>query len=173
MDISVIDAKKTTADHGIIIGGDTAPAKMIEFMNLRCPYCKQWFEESYELLESAVKNNKVQRVIKLFNKEKESLQRGNVMHQYVSRKNPQQALADIAEIFSTQSEWGDLSLEDVAVFAEERLQLKKQDSNGQFEEIAAEADAANIKFVPTVIVNEHIFDESVTKEQLAEYLEPV
>ncbi|MEJ1329830.1 thioredoxin domain-containing protein [Latilactobacillus sakei] len=29
-----------------------------------------------------------------------------------------------------------------------------------------EAQAANIKFVPTIIVSEHIFDESITPEEL-------
>ncbi|HBM5638150.1 TPA: thioredoxin domain-containing protein, partial [Enterococcus faecium] len=54
MDISVIDATKTNTQKGILYGSSNAPKKMVEFINLSCPYCRQWFEESYELLEEAV-----------------------------------------------------------------------------------------------------------------------
>ena len=43
---------------------------MIEFINVRCPYCRKWFEESKELLAQSVKSGKVERIIKLFDKEK-------------------------------------------------------------------------------------------------------
>ena len=43
---------------------------MIEFINVRCPYCRKWFEESEELLAQSVKSGKVERIIKLFDKEK-------------------------------------------------------------------------------------------------------
>ena len=32
--------------------------------------------------------------------------------------------------------------------------------------VIAEANAAHIQFVPTIIIGEHIFDESVTEEEL-------
>ena len=50
MDISVIKGKLVNDFNGIKIGSDTAPKRLIEFINLRCPYCKQWFEESYDTL---------------------------------------------------------------------------------------------------------------------------
>ena len=75
MDISVIKAEKTTTANSIMYGEDQAPKKMIEFINLACPYCRQWFNDSFDLLEEAVEAGKIQRVIKLFDKEKESLQR--------------------------------------------------------------------------------------------------
>ena len=36
----------------------------------------------------------------------------------------------------------------------------------QLAAIVDEAQAANIKFVPTIIAGEHIFDESITPEEL-------
>ena len=87
MDISVIDATKVNTETGLHIGESNAPVKMIEFINVRCPYCRKWFEESEELLAQSVKSGKVERIIKLFDKEKESLQRGNVMHHYIQRLN--------------------------------------------------------------------------------------
>ena len=49
MDISVIDATKVNTETGLHIGESNAPVKMIEFINVRCPYCRKWFEESEEL----------------------------------------------------------------------------------------------------------------------------
>ena len=37
--------------------------------------------------------------------------------------------------------------------------------------VIAEANAAHIQFVPTIIIGEHIFDESVTEEELRGYIE--
>ena len=79
MDISVIKASLVNDFNGVKIGSDTAPKRLIEFINLRCPYCKQWFEESYDTLDQAVAEVKIQRIIKLLDKDKISLHRGYVM----------------------------------------------------------------------------------------------
>lgn len=171
MDISVIDATKVTPKNGLILGKDTAPVKMVEFMNVRCPYCKKWFEESFDLLNEYVNSGKVQRVIKLLDKEKESLQRGNVIHHQINYDFPEKALTDLKKIYATQDQWGNLSLADVAIFAEDRLQLSKNKNSAIVESVIAEAEAATIKFVPTIVIGEHIFDESVTKDELISYLD--
>ncbi|NGW68846.1 thioredoxin domain-containing protein, partial [Staphylococcus aureus] len=101
MDISVIDATKVNTETGLHIGERNAPVKMIEFINVRCPYCRKWFEESEELLAQSVKSGKVERIIKLFDKEKESLQRGNVMHHYIDYSAPEQALSALHKMFAT------------------------------------------------------------------------
>lgn len=171
MDISIIDATKVTTENGLVIGKDSAPIKMVEFMNVRCPYCKKWFEDSFDLLNDYVNEGKVQRIIKLFDKEKESLQRGNIMHHYIDYDLPEKGLLNLKQMYDTQNQWGKLSLEDVAAFAENNLQLTKKENPKIIDAVIAEAGAANIKFVPTVIIGEHIFDESVTKDELISYLE--
>lgn len=170
MDISVIDATKVTSENGIKIGSDDAQKKMIEFINLRCPFCKKWFEESYELLEEAVAEGKVQRIIKLFDKEKESLQRGNVMQHHISYDQPDLAIKEIKTAFDSQDDWAELTLEEVAAYAEKELGFKDQTNEMMIQGIIQEAEAANIKFVPTVVVNEHIFDENITQDELKEIL---
>lgn len=170
MDISVIDGTKVTTKNGLIIGSDSAPVKIVEFMNIRCPYCKQWFEESKETLEQAVADGKVQRIIKLLDKDKESLQRGNVMHHHIDYDYPEKALTAIEEIYKTQDLWGNLSLEEVATFAETNLSLVENTQTELVNSIIDEANQANIKFVPTVVIGEHIFDESISKEELISYL---
>ncbi|MGG5315973.1 thioredoxin domain-containing protein [Enterococcus sp. AZ072] len=169
MDISVIKPEFVNDWNGIKIGSDHAPKRIIEFMNLRCPFCKQWFEESQEMLAQAVTDEKVQRIIKLLDKDKESLQRGNIMHEYISN-DPAVTLQQIQQVYLSQDDWKELSLEQVADYAEKILHLKQQPNQSLQQEIRNEAEQANIKFVPTVLVDEHIFDESVTREQLREYL---
>ena len=171
MDISIIKADKTNTETGIHYGNLDAPKKMAEFINLACPYCRQWFNESYELLEEAVSKGRLQRVIKLFDKEKESLQRGNVMHHYIDYSAPEQALSALHKMFATQDEWGNLTLEEVATYAEKNLGLKEQKDATLVSAVIAEANAAHIQFVPTIIIGENIFDESVTEEELRGYIE--
>ncbi|EME8207552.1 DsbA family protein [Enterococcus faecium] len=171
MDTSVIDATKTTTEKGITYGSSDAPKKMIEFINLACPYCRQWFEESHELLEEAVQSGQLQRVIKLFDKEKESLQRGNVMHRYITISDGQQAIKEIKQIFDTQDEWKHLSLQGVADFAADKLGLAEQKNEQLSQAIINEAEQAHIRFVPTVILGKEIFDESISKEKLKELIQ--
>lgn len=170
MDISIIDPSKVTQTYGLKIGNEQALKKTIEFINLRCPYCKKWFEESLDLLNDYSEQGKVQRIIKLYDKEKLSLQRGNVMQHHISYRHPKKALEEIKQIFDTQDEWGELSLEKVAEFAEKGLGLTEQLHPEIVENIIYEANEANIQFVPTIIVEKHIFDESVTLDELKEYL---
>ncbi|MGC6770159.1 DsbA family protein [Enterococcus sp. LJL128] len=171
MDISQIDASKVTEENGLIIGRDSAPVKMIEFMNVRCPYCRQWFNEYDDMLTTYVNNGKLQRIIKLFDKEKESLQRGNMMHRFINYDLPLKGLTDLRQIYATQDKWGDMSLTHVAEFAQNNLGLQEMDNRAVSQAVIDEAVAANIQFVPTIIIDQHIFDESVTKEELIAYIE--
>lgn len=170
MDISIINADETNGDVGLMIGDKNAKKTLVEFINLRCPYCRQWFLEHEKLLEAEVANGNLKRVIKLYNKDKESLQRGNVMHQYVTKGDAKKALADIKKIFLSQELWGDLPLESVEKFATENLKLENYEDELTQKAIITEAQRANIQFVPTMIINNHIFDESISDETLLEYL---
>ena len=107
----------------------------------------------------------------MFDKEKETLQPGNVMHHHIDYDSPEKSLLDLKQMYDTQKLWGQLSLEDVAIFAQDNFQLTEQKNPAMADAVIAEANAANIKFVPTIIIGEHIFDESVTREELIRYIE--
>ncbi|MDT2595839.1 thioredoxin domain-containing protein [Enterococcus dongliensis] len=169
MDISIIKAEFVNDFNGIKIGSNTAPKRLIEFLNLRCPYCKQWFVESSDTLNQAVAEGKIQRVIKLLDKDKISLQRGNIMHEYIS-SDPKKALFQIQQAFETQEIWGDFELEAVAAYAEKNLHLTQQANQNLQQEIRNEAEQANINFVPTIILGEHIFDEAIDETTLHSYI---
>lgn len=171
MDISKIKASEVGTEFGFKIGAKDAPVKVIEFINIRCPYCKKWHEESKAVLTKFVEEGKVQRIIKHFDKEKPSLQKGNVCHHHLDYQNPEKALKDIDFLFEHQHQWGDLTNEEVATYVEEKLGLKNQPNEAQINGIIAEAEAANIFFVPTVIVGDHIFDEHITTDELTNLIE--
>lgn len=170
MDISVIDATKTNKTTGIYYGDATAPKTTIEFLNLACPYCKKWFEESFSTLESSVQEGKVNRLIKLFDKEKESLQRGNVMHHHITTNDGKKALVEIKHIFETQEQWKNLSLEEVAQYATEELGLTYQPDMEMAKAIIDEANTAHIQFVPTILLDQTIFDEGIALDELTSLL---
>lgn len=169
MDISVIKADQVTAQLGITVG-ETGEHQSLEFINVRCPYSKKWFEQSNEMLSVAVSQGKLQRVIKLFDKEKPLLQTGNVMHRFVSKTNGQQAILDLTKIFETQDIWGDLSFDAVEKYAKETLNLTLQEDPETTKKVIKEAAKANIQFVPTIILGKEIFDENLSLEALAQFL---
>lgn len=171
MDISKIDASKVGLEYGFKIGNDEAPVKVIEFINLACPYCKQWHDLSKETLDAYVKSGKIQRIIKHFDKEKPSLQKGNVVHHHLDYNNPEKALETMNFLFDHQADWHHLTNEEVAEYAEKELLLTNQPNEAQINGIIQEAEAATIFFVPTVIIGEHIFDEHITAEELATIIE--
>ncbi|MDH6363204.1 protein-disulfide isomerase [Enterococcus sp. PF1-24] len=167
MDISKIDTTNLNLKNGIKIGSDTANKQIIEFINVSCPYCKKWFFDSLEILQTAVTNGEIQRVIKLFDKEKASLQAGNVMHHYINQTDSQAALFTLEKLYTTQSQWKNLPLEEVSIFAEKELHLTKEPHHTQTATaIIAEAQQANIQFVPTLVLQQNIFDENITQAAL-------
>ncbi|WP_099223131.1 DsbA family protein [Listeria costaricensis] len=167
MDISQIKAEKVTPEIGIHLSkSEAAKVKVLSFVNLRCPFCRKWHQDSRDVLAKFIDEGKIELVIKPFDKEKESLQPGNVAHKYLNYETPFETLVAIDRIYETQDEWGNLPLEEVAAFMEEKLGLTRQNNEQAEQAIIQEAGEANVVFVPTVIVGEHIFDEHITPEEL-------
>ena len=66
---------------------------------------------------------------------------------------------------------GKLNLRRSSDVLKKNLGLKEQKDATLVSAVIAEANAAHIQFVPTIIIGEHIFDESVTEEELRGYIE--
>lgn len=172
MDISTIKAEKVNTAIGIKIGSENAPVKVIEFINLKCPYCKMWYEGSKDLLAEYVLAGKVQRIIKHFDKEKPSLKKGNVLHRYLDYTNPEKALEEIDYFFAHQDEWGSLGdFDAIAEYAEEKRGLSLQSNELEAQDIIKEANEAKVVFVPTVFIEKEIFDEHITPQELKDLIE--
>lgn len=172
MDISNIKANQVNTTTGIKIGSENAPVKVIEFINLACPYCKMWYEDSKDLLAEYVSAGKVQRIIKHFDKESLGLKKGNVLHQYLDYTDPEKALEEIDFFFEHQNEWGMLAnFDDIATYAQEKRNLAVQSNESRAQEIKKEANEAVVVLVPTVFIGEEIFDENITQQELKDLIE--
>lgn len=170
MDTSHIQTNKVSSESGIKVGFDTAPVKVIEFINVRCRYCRQWFNDSRELLDTYTAEGKIQRIIKLLDKSKPGLDKGNTMHQYVNKSS--QALASLSAIYDSQDLWGELdNPEEIADFAETHLKLSLDADSTTRDGVIQEANDAGIVFVPTIIVNDHIFDQHISQADLKKLLD--
>ncbi|MGY3703694.1 hypothetical protein BW731_10615 [Vagococcus martis] len=164
-----IDPTKVTSSVGIKIGKADAPNLLFEFVNLRCPFCKQWWDEKLDLISKEVNSENLHYVIKLFNKDSASLSLGNVMHEYVPAN--EQAIKVITDIYNSQSQWGSLSTqEEVREFAEETLGLIKQDNQKMLQDIVEEAANADVHFVPTLIVDDFDFDQKISNDDFLSLL---
>lgn len=165
-----INTQKIDFENGIILGRDDAPVKLVEFTNLRCPYCRQWWQERHDLIAEYVAAGRVQHIIKLFDKEKPSLAAGDVMHHHV----PQDESAPdvISSIFETQDDWGNLdTLEDVADYAVNTLGLTLQNHKEMSTKIKNETLESGVFFIPTMIVNDQVFDQKIALEDLKALLD--
>ncbi len=140
-------------------------------MNLRCPFCRQWWEQSASLLDKYVAEGKVERIVKLFDKEKPSLKRGNVIHHHLDYSNPEKTKEDISYFLAHQDEWGNLEEEDIVAYAADKRQLSKQSNEEVAKEVIEEAERANVKLVPSVFIDDNIFDEHISNEALKELIE--
>lgn len=170
MGMTDIDVTKLSLETGIMIGDKNAPIKVIEFINVRCPYCRQWFEEKNDLLQEYVNAGKIERIIKLFDKEKPSLAKGNIMHHYIP--NDVSAISVIKSIYETQDSWGDLEdHSDIAKYATEKLGLSLQDYEVSTEAILKETKEANVFFIPTVIIGNEVFDQKISDSELKALLD--
>ncbi len=170
MGMTDVDVTKLNTDTGIKIGDNEAPIKVIEFINIRCPFCRQWFDEKNDLLQEYVNAGKIQRVIKLFDKEKPSLAKGNIMHHHVP--TDASASSAIQSIYKTQDIWGDLEDHtEIAAYAVNELGLSLQEYENMTTRILKEAEEANVFFIPTVIIGEEVFDQKISTEELKALLD--
>ncbi|SFC35005.1 Protein-disulfide isomerase [Alkalibacterium subtropicum] len=166
MDTSAIKTEEVTTKGGLLIGNDKAPVKIVEFINLRCPYSRQWWEESLPILDSYVKENKVQRIIKHFDKDSPGLRKGNVLHRFLDHSDPAKAKEDITFYFAHLDEWGSLSEDDIADYAKEKRHAVEQNNKEHTENIIEETKKAHITSVPTIVIHDTVFDESISEEDL-------
>ena len=166
MDMPAIQTDAVTTEGGFQFGDSNAPLKVVEFINIRCPHCKTWWDKASSVLDNYVKDGKVQRIVKHYDKDKEGLRIGNVLHQYIDYKDNDKARADIDYYFENQDDWGSLSEEELAEYARDNRNAEKQDNKIEAQSIIEEVKNANIEFVPTIVVEDYVLDQNVSEEEL-------
>ncbi|MFC6170018.1 thioredoxin domain-containing protein [Loigolactobacillus jiayinensis] len=169
MDTTKIDPAKIS-QQGLVVGASDAPITVTEFINLRCPYSKEWFEKATPILEPAIAAGRVKRVFKLFDKQKDKLKNGNFVQHFLPYDQPEQAYAAVRFLFAQQDIWGDFSEAELTTYMAEKLKLTRQPNHTMINMVLNEAKAANVQFVPTIIIGEQIFDEHITPTELAKLI---
>lgn len=155
----VFNYSKINVDHSIKIGSDTAPIKVIEYINLRCPDSKKYEEEIAPYLNTFIQEGKVQRIIKHFDKKVYGLESGNILNQYLNYETPSVTYEMIRKLFKEQEEWGFNRLAQIPHTAQEYgLTLQAANSNIS-KAVLKEVEAVGVEMIPSVFINETPFIE--------------
>ncbi|MFT8318005.1 MAG: thioredoxin domain-containing protein [Sporolactobacillus sp.] len=150
--------------YGINLGDPNARHALTAILNLACPHSKKWFQDVHQLLIHNVEKGILRVCYKFWNKPKESLFNGNIAQKYIDYQDPQMAVHFIREVFEKQEELRKKSSsEDVIQFLKSALSIGKEADQTIIEGISREVLMANIKSVPTLILDNVAY---VGEEQL-------
>ena len=165
------DYSKVTLKDSIKVGSDEAPLKVIEYINLRCPHSKHYEEEIAPFLNTYIEEEKVQRILKHFDKEKYPLEVGNVLNQYVNYDTQEEAYELVKKLFKEQDAWGKNRLAEIPHLAKEYSLTLQEKNREQAQRISKEVIEAKVKYIPTIFVGEKAFVGTIELEELKNIVE--
>lgn len=137
-------------------GNDNAPLKLEVFANVSCPGSAYLYNVAKDVFQEYIDNGQLQLVIKLWDKPREELLPGTLIHLSLDNSKPEEAIQTVESLLATQEEWHEFS-------DKELKQLLIDKYNGQVEErlenvdvslaITHEAIERGVKYVPTIFLN--------------------
>lgn len=138
------------------IGHDHAPVKLEAFMNVACKGSASFQRVAKQVLPEYIENGKLQIILKLYDKPREELILGPVVHWSLDYTNPEQAIHVVTDLLDQHPAWMDLSnlemkekiVKDYGLSPEERLE--NVDVSLAF---TKEAIDRHITIVPTFFFN--------------------
>lgn len=151
---------------GVIIGNSEAPIKVTEFINVSCPDCKRWFEKTQSFYAPLIATGKIVVQVYPYQKDKQALLKGNEAHQYLDLSNSDTFLKQVTSLYNDFDEWRSLDGASLQQFFEENLG-PKQANEATFKEAEKLLKHYGIENVPTIVINDHVFDEFATIEDLS------
>lgn len=150
-----------TSDNSIKVGSDLAPIRIVEYINLRCPDSRDYEINVVPYLESYIKEGKVQRIIKHFDKEVSELEKGNLMNQYINYDEPSASYQMIHKLFKEQDDWARNRISQIPHIAlDYGLKLEAKNRKRAIE-MMEEVKAVDLKKIPTVFIGEKAFVETI------------
>ena len=142
----------------LTIGSESAPIKVESFINLACPYCKNFFFAADTVLKPFIDQGKVQHTIKHFDKTKQGLLKGTIANIYLNYQRPEETLDIIRELYQTQAQWK-VSFSTIEAKMEEEYNLTPhKEADDRSLAIHEEAFERGIKGIPTVFINGNSFE---------------
>lgn len=152
-------------NHGLKIGSDDAPLKIVEYINLRCPDSKNYEENVAPFLKEYVKNGTVQRILKHFDKQTVHLELGNLLNQYLNYDTPEETYEIIEDIFQEQANWGRHRLSDIPHLAKKHNLSLQAENREQAHQVTAEVNAVGVERIPTVFVGDEALVEKIDLDE--------
>lgn len=161
-------------NDSIKIGLDTAPIKVVEYINLRCPDSKAYEEEIAPYLNAFIQDGTVQRIIKHFDKETYGLEKGNLLNQYLNYESPSETYEMIQKLFKEQEHWGHNRISQMPHIAKEYGLTLQKENSVIAKNVFKETQAVHVEMIPTVFVNQKAFVETIDfdtfKKEIATHL---
>lgn len=141
----------------LTIGDDIAPLKLEVFLNLACPGSALFSEAAKEILPSYIEENKVQLIVKLYDKPREELLPGTLIHLCLEYDKPEETLTIIKDLFETQAEWLEFTDKEIKSLLVTKYNLQEEEIEANTEislSITEEAIKREVKIVPTLFIND-------------------
>ncbi|MFC4402985.1 thioredoxin domain-containing protein [Gracilibacillus xinjiangensis] len=142
-------------DH-LKIGKNDAPVKLEAFINVACKGTANIYHLGKQALPEYIESGKLQIIIKLYDKPREELLLGSLVHWSLDHSNPEQTLHVITDLLEKHPSWMELSdkelkqqiVKDYGLSPEERLENVDISLA-----ITKEAIERDISKVPTLFFN--------------------
>lgn len=158
----------------LTLGHPEAPIKVEVFLNLACPYCATFYELVDGELQQYINQNKVQLIVKHYDKPREMLLPGTLINLNLDYNDPVKTLDIVSSLFKDQETWDKLSSHDIKEYIKEHYGLKEEEQNIEISlQVTAEAIARGVTMVPTVFINnlEFQYPREIFGEELIQVLE--
>ncbi|MBW1606238.1 thioredoxin domain-containing protein [Lactobacillus sp. Sy-1] len=140
------------SDKNTLTFGDVnAPHEVTVITNMACPFCRKWYENNFDQLQSEVKSGKLLAHFKFLDKDKLDLQDGNLAHEYIDYSNPEQAIDFVKKAFDIQPEWHRLPKDEAEAFLTSHFDIQKVNDTEFLAAVKSNIESIEVPSVPTII----------------------
>lgn len=137
-------------------GSEDAPLKLEAFLNLACPGSAAFYNYAKEILPTYIENGQIQYIVKLYDKPREELLPGTLVHLALDYSKPEETFQVIDKLYATQPEWRDLPDKEIkALLIREynQQQEERKENTAISLSITGEAIERDVQGVPTIFIN--------------------
>lgn len=150
------------------IGSVDAPIQLVEYVNLRCPDCKDSWNELKDYLMPLIKSGKLRHIIKPIHKEKPFLEVGNQLQYLLPSDETIDYRPIFEKIYTEQAIWGEYNLDELRRYVKEELGVQP---NEDIDGVDHRTD--EIEFVPTILVGKKTFVETIRFDDVRAAIKPL
>lgn len=159
-----------------LIGQTEAPVTFEIFYNMACPGSAIFYKEAKKLLPPLIEEGKVKVILYFYDKPREELLLGTLVHLGFEYNHPEKTLRIIDDLFETQESWLHLThheLKNLLVSKYDLQQEEIEENTNISLQVTSEAIKRQITSVPTLFINgeKSIFEGRRIYKELPQYVE--